>query len=151
MKIISVLRRWLLPIVVDLDGGIGSQEEEQRPGGGIGSFVKATCYLLNTNPLQHCSLGVLSVLVFVYLYLYFWRQATRYSRPTRCCSLPIFSCQICNYLVLVFAILIWNDSEGLETKQNNDAIISKIYKTLFMILNCELAASAIGAQINIIW
>ena len=41
----------MLPIVVDLDGGIGSQQEEQRPGGGIGSFVKATCYLLNTNPL----------------------------------------------------------------------------------------------------
>ena len=51
----------MLPIVVDLDGWIGSQQEEQRPGGGIGSFVKATCYLLNTNPLQHCSLGVLSI------------------------------------------------------------------------------------------
>ena len=59
----------MLPIVVDLDGGIGSQQEEQRPGGGIGSFVKATCYLLNTNPLQHCSLGVLSICVFVFLKL----------------------------------------------------------------------------------
>ena len=59
----------MLPIVVDGDGGIGSQEEEQRPGGGIGSFVKATCYLLNTNPLQHCSLGVLSICVFVFVFL----------------------------------------------------------------------------------
>ena len=54
--------------MVDLDGGIGSQQEEQRPGGGIGSFVKATCYLLNTNPLQHCSLGVLSICVFVFVF-----------------------------------------------------------------------------------